>query len=163
YLCQDGFHAPNDLAVARDGSVWFTDPGHYPPDPPVGRVLVLERDGSVRVAGADFWFCNGIAFDPAGTPVVIERVGLQRLNPDGTDSPALTQWRAKGGGDRRFLKGWRDFGGPTDKIAPTSSLRPISGELSRRHLGDEVVDLSQLLGQRRQLIEQFHLLAQVGE
>ena len=31
YLADDGFQSPNDLAVAFDGSVYFTDPPHYPP------------------------------------------------------------------------------------------------------------------------------------
>ena len=84
YLAEEGFNAPNDLAVAADGTVYFTDPGHYPPpDPPVGRVMALEPDGTVREHARDFWFCNGIAFDREGNLVIIERDGLQRLNPDG--------------------------------------------------------------------------------
>src|SRR5690349_6950652 len=31
YLADDGLHAPNDLAVAADGTLYFTDPGHFPP------------------------------------------------------------------------------------------------------------------------------------
>jgi gluconolactonase len=85
YLLDDGFHAPNDLAVAADGTVWFTDPGHYPPpDPPIGRVMTYARDGTVSVAADGFWFCNGIAFEPDGTVVVVERQGLLRLRPDGS-------------------------------------------------------------------------------
>ena len=38
-------HGPNDLAVATDGDVYFTDPGHYPPpDNCIGRVMIYERD-----------------------------------------------------------------------------------------------------------------------
>jgi hypothetical protein len=41
-------NAPNDLVVTADGTVYFTDPGHYPlPDPPIGRVLKMTRDGVV--------------------------------------------------------------------------------------------------------------------
>src|SRR5205807_7105301 len=80
YLADQGFHAPNDLAVATDGRVYFTDPGHYPPPkPPIGRVMVLGRDGSVDVFADGFWFCNGIAFEPSGSMVVVERRGLQRV------------------------------------------------------------------------------------
>src|SRR6478672_3201517 len=41
YLASDGLHGPNDVAVASDGRVFFTDPGHYPPpdDELVGRVM----------------------------------------------------------------------------------------------------------------------------
>jgi gluconolactonase len=85
YLADDGFHAPNDLAVAGDGSLFFTDPGHYPPpDPPIGRVMVLRPDGSVEELARDFWFCNGIAFERDGSVVVVERAGLQRVHADGS-------------------------------------------------------------------------------
>jgi gluconolactonase len=85
YLAEEGFHAPNDLAVAADGSVYFTDPGHYPPpDPPIGRVMVLRPDGSVDEFARGFWFCNGIAFEPDGSVVVVERAGLQRVHADGS-------------------------------------------------------------------------------
>jgi gluconolactonase len=85
YLADSGFHAPNDLVVAPDGTVYFTDPGRYPPaDPPIGRVMALEPDGTVRSLVDNFWYCNGIAIDRAGNLVVVERQGLQRLLPDGT-------------------------------------------------------------------------------
>ena len=84
YLAGDGFLAPNDLAVAGDGRVFFTDPGHHPPpESPVGRVLVLERDGRVTVVADGFHYCNGIAFAPDGTLVVIEARGLQAVDADG--------------------------------------------------------------------------------
>ena len=84
YLADGGFHAPNDLAVAADGSVYFTDPGHYPPPkPPIGRVMILRPDGSVEEFARDFWFCNGIAFDRDGSVVVVEKRGLQRVHPGG--------------------------------------------------------------------------------
>src|SRR4051812_47081491 len=36
----DKYLAPNDLCVAPDGTVYFTDPGHFPPpDDDVGRVI----------------------------------------------------------------------------------------------------------------------------
>jgi gluconolactonase len=99
YLADAGFHAPNDIAVRGDGTVYFTDPGHYPPpDPPIGRVLALHRDGSVRVVASDFWFCNGIAFTPDGALVVIERRGLQRVDPDGGRTWIIERL-GPGGGD----------------------------------------------------------------
>ena len=57
YLADDGLHGPNDLAVAANGDVYFTDPGHYPPPDGelVGRVMVYERDGSVRTFADGFF------------------------------------------------------------------------------------------------------------
>jgi gluconolactonase len=78
-------HAPNDLVVASDGTVYFTDPGRHPlPDPPVGRVLKLTRDGVVSVVAAPFDYCNGIALDHEDRLLVIEANGILRLRDDGT-------------------------------------------------------------------------------
>jgi gluconolactonase len=82
---QGPFVAPNDLVVAADGTLWFTDPPHHPPSPDRrGRVHAMGPDGTARVVARDFFYCNGIALDPDGTPVVIEETGLLRLQPDGT-------------------------------------------------------------------------------
>jgi gluconolactonase len=84
YLLDTGFLAPNDLVVAADGTLWFTDPPHYPPPPGVsGRVHVMAPDGATRVAYDGFTYCNGIVLEPDDTPVVVEMMGLQRLLPDG--------------------------------------------------------------------------------
>jgi gluconolactonase len=93
------FHAPNDLAVAADGTVYFTDPGHYPPaTPPIGRVLAYTPDGTTRVLASDFWYCNGIALDRDGHVVVVERTGLQRVLPDGSRE-WVVEHLGRGGGD----------------------------------------------------------------
>jgi gluconolactonase len=99
YVAEDGFEAPNDLAVAADGTVYFTDPGHFPPaQPPGGRVIALDPDGSVRTVAADLWYCNGIALDREGGLVVIERRGLRRLEPDGGRT-WIVENLGRGGGD----------------------------------------------------------------
>jgi gluconolactonase len=99
YLLDEGFHAPNDLCVARDGTVFFTDPGHYPPpEPEFGRVFALARDGSVRLVADRFLYCNGIALDRDGTLIVVERRGLQRLLPDG-EREWVIEKLGRGGGD----------------------------------------------------------------
>jgi gluconolactonase len=100
YLADDAFNAPNDLAIAASGEVFFTDPGRYPPpdDELVGRVMVYERDGSVRTLADSFFFCNGIAFEPDGTLVVVERMGLQRVHPDGSRDWVI-ETLGRGGGD----------------------------------------------------------------
>ncbi|MEX0664205.1 MAG: SMP-30/gluconolactonase/LRE family protein [Acidimicrobiia bacterium] len=84
YLLDEGFLAPNDLVVDEHGTLWFTDPPHYPPpSEPAGRVHTLAADGTTRIAFDGFAYCNGIALEPDGTPVVVEGMGLQRLLPDG--------------------------------------------------------------------------------
>jgi gluconolactonase len=99
YLADDGFLAPNDLAVAADGRVFFTDPPHHPPPPePVGRVMVLERDGTVSTFAEQFQYCNGIAFTPDGVVVVVEGRGLQALHDDGTREWVI-ETLGPGGGD----------------------------------------------------------------
>ncbi len=99
YLAEVGFLAPNDLAVAADGRVFFTDPGHFPPpEPPVGRVMVLERDGRVTVGADGFQYCNGIAFTPDGALVVIEGRGLQLVG-DGDERAWIIEELGPGGGD----------------------------------------------------------------
>jgi len=99
YLLDEGFLAPNDLAVAADGRVFFTDPPHHPPPPePVGRVWVLERDGRVELVADSFHYCNGIALAPDGTVVVVEGRGLQAVGADGTRD-WIIETLGPGGGD----------------------------------------------------------------
>jgi gluconolactonase len=100
YLAGVGLRAPNDLAVAANGDVYFTDPGHYPPpaDELIGRVMVYARDGSVRTFAGSFQYCNGIAFEPDGTLVVVEQRGLQRVDADGSRDWVI-ETLGRGGGD----------------------------------------------------------------
>lgn len=99
YLLDDGFHAPNDLCIAPDGTVYFTDPGHYPPpEPEYGRVFAFERDGTVRLVADRFLYCNGIALDRDGSLIVVEGRGLQRLLPAGGREWVIEKL-GRGGGD----------------------------------------------------------------
>ncbi len=100
YLADHAMRGPNDLAVATSGEVYFTDPGHYPPpdDEDVGRVLIYGRDGDVRTYASGFSYCNGIAFDPDGTVVVVERRGLLRVHDDG-ERDWVIETLGRGGGD----------------------------------------------------------------
>ena len=99
YLLDEGFEGPNDLCVAADGTVYFTDPGHWPPkEENIGRVFAFERDGSSRVVAEGFLYCNGIALDRNGHLVVVERRGLQRLLPDGSREWVIEKL-GRGGGD----------------------------------------------------------------
>jgi gluconolactonase len=99
YLADVGFQAPNDLVVAPDGTVYFTDPPPYPPpEQPLGRVWTYETDGNVRVVAGRFQYCNGIALDLERVPVVIEGHGLMRLTPDG-EREWIVEHLGPGGGD----------------------------------------------------------------
>ena len=100
YLARHDLRAPNDLAIAANGDVYFTDPGHYPPpeNELVGRILVYGRDASLRTFADSFFFCNGIAFEPDGAVVVVERSGLQRVHPDGSREWVI-ETLGRGGGD----------------------------------------------------------------
>ena len=99
YLADQGFLAPNDLAIAADGRVFFTDPGpHPPPDTPIGRVMILERDGTISQFADGFAYCNGIAFTPGGVVVVVEARGLQAVGADG-EREWVVESLGTGGGD----------------------------------------------------------------
>jgi gluconolactonase len=75
-------HKPNDLVVAQDGTVYFTDPDTFPGSPDrVARVVALRTDGTTDVVADGFVYTNGIGIDPNGTSlVVIEDEGLLRLH-----------------------------------------------------------------------------------
>jgi gluconolactonase len=85
----DVFAAPNDLVVAADGTLYFTDPPRLPDGlsvgggPEKGRVWALAPGGVARVIADDFAFCNGIAISPQGRLLVVEGSGLQWVDPDG--------------------------------------------------------------------------------
>jgi gluconolactonase len=84
YVSDRGFLAPNDLVVGSDGTVWFTDPPHFPPPAePLGRVHTMRPDGETQVVAGGFSYCNGIALEPDGTPVIVEAQGLLRLGAGG--------------------------------------------------------------------------------
>ncbi len=100
FLTADGYHAPNDLCVASDGTIYFTDPGHFPPpDPSIGRVMAYEPDGAVRTVEEPFWYCNGIAFEVSGSLAIIEQMGLMRLSPDGGETDWIIEELGPGAGD----------------------------------------------------------------
>ncbi len=84
----DGLLAPNDLVVAADGTLYFTDPPQHPPPPEkIGRVHALRPGGTVETVARGFLYCNGIALEPDGGIVIVEGPGLMRVRPDGT-----TEW-----------------------------------------------------------------------
>jgi len=71
----EGFNAPNDLAWAPDGTLWFTDPGRYDPDarPDPGFIRAVEPDGRCHVVERlDAVYPNGIAVEADGSVVWVE-------------------------------------------------------------------------------------------
>ena len=80
------FNSPNDVAVWKDGTLWFTDPpwglrgpheipGHwgYKLDPATGLVEVLIKDLAMP---------NGIVFSPDGSRLYVADTGGHKRHPD---------------------------------------------------------------------------------
>lgn len=80
-----GMQAPNDLTVAPDGTIYFTDPHSFPapPGPPKARVMAMAPDGTISLVAGGFVLVNGIALEPDGNLIVTEVNGLVRLSPQG--------------------------------------------------------------------------------
>jgi gluconolactonase len=61
-------NSPNDAAVQKDGTIWFTDPPYglrgKPQDLPGQYVFRLDTDGELTVASKVFRKPNGICFSP---------------------------------------------------------------------------------------------------
>jgi gluconolactonase len=88
YLADQGFQAPNDLAVASDGTIYFTDPPRLHGAPPFrgeprGRLFAFAPDGELRLVADGFAYDNGIALSPDGRLLVVEAQGLLWVDPDG--------------------------------------------------------------------------------
>ena len=66
------FNSPNDVVVAADDSIWFTDPAYgrlqgFRPEPRVGdAVYRIDPSGAVGQVAAGFDKPNGLAFSPGG-------------------------------------------------------------------------------------------------
>ncbi|HTW99220.1 MAG TPA: SMP-30/gluconolactonase/LRE family protein [Acidimicrobiales bacterium] len=72
-------NSPNDVVVARDGSVWFTDPTYgrsdyygVPRDPALEvRGLYRIADGELQLMADDFAQPNGLCFSLDGTTLMV--------------------------------------------------------------------------------------------
>ena len=84
-------NGPNDVAVASDGAVWFTDPGYGIDGPYEGHLADAEipchvyrldpATGRATVAASDFVRPNGIAFSPDERRVYIVDSGITHGGP----------------------------------------------------------------------------------
>jgi len=89
------FNSPNDVVVATDGSIWFTDPTYGIDSDYEGRRAESEigqsrlyrvdpSDGSVRMAADGFVQPNGLAFSPDERRLFVSDTGRSHLE----DAPA---------------------------------------------------------------------------
>jgi len=77
-----GTRAPNDCAVAPDGTVWFTDPvgPAFEPVGPGGRLCVLDpSSATVTVAAGGLRFPNGLAFGVDPSWLYLAETGRARI------------------------------------------------------------------------------------
>ncbi len=76
------FDAPNDLAFAPDGRLWFTDPkGHaFEGVPQAGRIWSLDpATGSSNIEAEDILYPNGLAFEPSGSWLYVAETGTAQI------------------------------------------------------------------------------------
>jgi gluconolactonase len=93
HLTTEPLQQPNDLCVARDGTVYFTDPVWPVPDVPRGRVWALapatsEGGATLHLVADDFWAPNGIILDVDDDTLIVvengrhgEGHGFVRMDP----------------------------------------------------------------------------------
>jgi gluconolactonase len=89
YVIDSGVNAPNDLAAASDGTLYFTDPGNPFLEPrATPRVMRLSSDGELAALAEGFEYCNGIVVDAEGL-LVTEHGGVLRIDFDGARDWAI--------------------------------------------------------------------------
>ena len=90
-------NSPNDVVVASDGSIWFTDPSYgikrevegHPGDEEYGDRYVFRFDpasGSLTPVVIDVEAPNGLAFSPDETLLYVADSSLSPADPDTTSS-----------------------------------------------------------------------------
>jgi len=102
-------NSPNDVVVARDGAVWFTDPpygilsdyeGFRSPSEQKGNfVYRVDPSGAVTVAVDDFRMPNGLAFSPAQDILYVADSGATHVDegPHHVRRFRVTDGRPRGG------------------------------------------------------------------
>jgi gluconolactonase len=87
YLADSGFQSPNDLIVAADGTIYFTDPPQLhggATGEPNGRLWAYAPNGEVRQIAEGFSYDNGVALSPEGRLLIVEASGLMWIDDDGS-------------------------------------------------------------------------------
>jgi gluconolactonase len=83
-LAQEGLQAPNDLIVAADGTIYFTDPpphGGTQAEAGEGRFWSWTLDHGLREIARGFDYDNGVALSPDGRLLIVEARGLMWIDP----------------------------------------------------------------------------------
>ncbi len=83
-LAHEGLQAPNDLIVAADGTIYFTDPpphGGTQTKGGEGRFWSYSIDAGLREIASGFDFDNGVALSPEGRLLIVEARGLMWIDP----------------------------------------------------------------------------------
>jgi gluconolactonase len=80
------FDSPNDIAIAKDGAIYFTDPDYQkaaaPGGQPVTGVYRVAPDGKVTLVDGSRKNPNGIALSPAGDVLYVNASdGILRAHP----------------------------------------------------------------------------------
>jgi gluconolactonase len=78
-------NSPNDIVVARDGAIWFTDPSYgflqdFKPEPAHGDAVYRydPATGRLRIVASDFDKPNGLAFSPDGSMLYVGDSGANQ-------------------------------------------------------------------------------------
>jgi gluconolactonase len=83
-LASDGLQAPNDLVVAPDGTIFFTDPpphGGMQSPGGEGRLWSYSPDGELQLVARGFKYDNGVGLSPEGRLLIVEAQGLAWIDP----------------------------------------------------------------------------------
>jgi gluconolactonase len=99
YVLDTGVHCPNDVVIASDETMYFTDPGNpFLAERPPRRVMRWSSDGELSVFAEGFDYCNGLEVTDDGAVLVTDHGGIIRLDQDGSRS-WMTQELDGGGTD----------------------------------------------------------------
>ena len=102
-LAQEGLQAPNDLIVAADGTIYFTDPpphGGTQTEGGEGRFWSFSMDAGLRQIASGFDYDNGVALSPEGRLLIVEGRGLLWIDPaSGDREPFIEQLPGESPGD----------------------------------------------------------------
>lgn len=107
-------NSPNDLVLAADGRIYFTDPrygGHEPVEQPVEGVYRIDPDGTVARIIDNAGKPNGIVVSPDGRTLYVASVESPAL----TGFNAVLAWDLAGDGsvsNQRMLVDFRPDAGP---------------------------------------------------
>lgn len=112
------FNSPNDIAVAPDGAIWFTDPPYgldgieKSPlkEQAEDRVYRLAPNGRVSAMVSDLQFPNGIAFAPDGRTLYVSNSDPKRA--------VITAWRVSRTGNLSHRRIFADMNALAAKGLP---------------------------------------------